>query len=87
MNDFEFLGIAVGATKEQINSAYRSKALQYHPDRGGDPEVFKKIVEVYDRLMNTTVCGDCGGTGRKTMVLSPFIIDAVCGLCKGKGTI
>ena len=32
-------------TLEQIDDAYKRKAMQTHPDRGGDIEVFKKLGE------------------------------------------
>lgn len=36
----------------QIKKAYRFKANKYHPDRGGDPEMFKKITQSYCYLVN-----------------------------------
>ncbi|KAK7196426.1 DnaJ domain/DnaJ central domain containing protein [Novymonas esmeraldas] len=51
---YDELGIAPEATQQQIRSAYRSKALQYHPDKNnGDAaaaEKFKKIAEAYEVL-------------------------------------
>ncbi len=32
-NPYEILGISYGATQEEITSAYRQMAKQYHPDR------------------------------------------------------
>jgi len=87
MNDFELLDVPVGATKEQISAAYRLKALQHHPDRGGDSEFFKKVVVAYENLIKMSLCGECGGKGRKTIVLSPFVIDMVCAQCDGKGNM
>lgn len=40
------LGINTPApTLELIESAYREKAMQHHPDRGGDIEIFKQLGE------------------------------------------
>jgi hypothetical protein len=40
------LGITNPApTLEEIDTAYREKAKQHHPDRGGDIEIFKKLGE------------------------------------------
>jgi hypothetical protein len=32
-------------TLEEIETAYRSKAMKHHPDRGGDIEIFKRMGE------------------------------------------
>lgn len=42
----EGLGIDTPApTLDEIESAYREKAIKHHPDRGGDIEIFKKLGE------------------------------------------
>lgn len=45
---WEMLGIEFIATKADIQNAYRSLARQYHPDAGGDPEMFKRLRGAYD---------------------------------------
>ncbi len=37
------LDVPLGASPEEINKAYKRKAIENHPDRGGDPE---KMVEI-----------------------------------------
>jgi molecular chaperone DnaJ len=47
---YEVLGLQKDASTEEIKSAYRKLALQYHPDRNKQPgaeEKFKKISEAY----------------------------------------
>lgn len=45
------LGIQTGAPKEQVEAAYRKAAARLHPDRGGDPESFKKATQVRAALL------------------------------------
>jgi hypothetical protein len=43
------LGLGPAPTLDQIDSAYRVKAMQHHPDRGGDIEIFKTLSQYRDR--------------------------------------
>lgn len=49
-NNYEILSIHEGATKKEIQEAFRKLALQHHSDRGGDVEEFKKIKQAYEDL-------------------------------------
>ena len=44
------LGLERSASKEDIKKAHRKLVLKHHPDKGGDPEKFKKIQAAYDIL-------------------------------------
>jgi molecular chaperone DnaJ len=54
MNFYEVLGIKKTATAEEIKAAFRTKALQYHPDRNPDnpqaEEKFKEVNTAYETL-------------------------------------
>ncbi|KAF6258255.1 DnaJ-like protein [Scenedesmus sp. NREL 46B-D3] len=47
---YELLGVSPSATADELKKAHRKLALQHHPDKGGDVEVFKEINEAYDVL-------------------------------------
>lgn len=51
---YKTLGISANATTQEIKKAYRSLALQYHPDKNQDntysAAIFREIQEAYDTL-------------------------------------
>ena len=47
------LNVSKDATQNEIKKAYRKLAIKHHPDKGGDPEQFKKISVAYDVLSDT----------------------------------
>jgi DnaJ-class molecular chaperone len=47
---YEILGVSKGCSEGELKKAYRKLAIVHHPDKGGDPEQFKKIQGAYDIL-------------------------------------
>lgn len=44
------LGLRPGATHEELRRAFKQRARETHPDKGGDVELFRKIRAAYDKL-------------------------------------
>ena len=58
MDPYKVLGIAPGATDEEIKRAYRNLSRKYHPDanvnnpdRAQAEEKFKEVQMAYDQIM------------------------------------
>lgn len=47
---YEVLGLTKDASQDDIKKAYRKLAMKHHPDKGGNPEEFKKITNAYEIL-------------------------------------
>jgi len=50
MDYYATLGLQRNASDADIKKAYRSMAMKYHPDRGGDEKKFKEISQAYEYL-------------------------------------
>ncbi len=50
MDYYEILGVAKGATPDEIKKAFHKLAHRHHPDKGGDEKKFKEINEAYQVL-------------------------------------
>ena len=50
MNPYSTLGVARNASADTIKRAYKQKAKEHHPDRGGDANTFAEISNAYDIL-------------------------------------
>jgi len=47
---YKLLEVDKNASDAEIKKAYRKLAIKHHPDKGGDPEVFKEISKAYEVL-------------------------------------
>ncbi|XP_016307138.1 dnaJ homolog subfamily B member 1-like [Sinocyclocheilus anshuiensis] len=68
---YRILGLAKGASDEEIKKAYRKQALRFHPDKNksaGAEDKFKEIAEAYDVLSDAKkkdIYDRCGEDGLK----------------------
>ena len=51
-NYYDILSVAKTATQEEIKKAWRKKAFEFHPDRGGSDKMMFKINWAYEQLSN-----------------------------------
>jgi DnaJ family protein A protein 2 len=49
---YEILEVPQNAGQDDIKKQYRKKVIKLHPDKGGDPEEFKKLQAAYEVLSN-----------------------------------
>nr|ODN87889.1 chaperone regulator [Cryptococcus depauperatus CBS 7841] len=50
---YDLLGVTPDANENDIKKAYRKSALRHHPDKGGDPELFKEMTHAYEVLADS----------------------------------
>jgi len=48
---WSLLGLEQGATLTELKRAFRARALETHPDRGGDAAQFRAVQRAYERLV------------------------------------
>jgi curved DNA-binding protein CbpA len=63
-NLYDILGVDKSASPDEIKTAYRKKAQETHPDKGGDADEFKKVQNAYDILSNSDKRATYDKTGR-----------------------
>lgn len=49
---YDILGVNQDATNDEIKKAYKEKALDCHPDRGGDSSIFVELANAYNILID-----------------------------------
>jgi hypothetical protein len=50
-SSWSVLGLEPGATREEVKRAFRKRALETHPDRGGRAEDFLAVQRAHDKLL------------------------------------
>ncbi|NUP09126.1 MAG: J domain-containing protein [Polyangiaceae bacterium] len=48
------LGVPSSATLDEIKRAYRKRALETHPDHGGEADVFRRVQRAYEQALVRT---------------------------------
>ena len=51
---WSILGLTPGASASAVRRAFHTKALETHPDQGGDAERFRLVMRAFERLTNKT---------------------------------
>jgi len=74
---YEILNLPPVAEESEIKTAYRELSRLHHPDMGGDPAVFAKILRAYETLR------DPGSRAAYDTILM-FTMDP-CSRCVGLG--
>jgi curved DNA-binding protein CbpA len=46
MDYYDILGVPKTASSDEIKKAFRKKAVEHHPDKGGDPAKVKMLFQV-----------------------------------------
>jgi len=64
MNLYDILGLPREAPMELIKTAYKNKAKEHHPDKGGDENDFKDLKFAYDTLRDPQCKAEYDKTGR-----------------------
>ena len=70
---YDVLGVSPNATAKEIKKAYRKKALEHHPDKGGDEETFKAVAEAWTVLGDEDKRAECESPEPLSLHLSPAL--------------
>ena len=49
-SSWSILGLEPGALPSAVRTAYKKRALETHPDQGGDADTFREVQRAYERL-------------------------------------
>jgi len=86
---FKILSLPSDAPPEEVKARWRVLAKAGHPDHGGDPVEFKKVLMAYRealRIATHAPCKHCNGVGRMRLPGAYFTGGTLtCRFCKGRG--
>jgi DnaJ-class molecular chaperone len=82
------LGTNDDSSLDLVRRAYRDKAFEAHPDRGGSAEALVLLVKARDVALKNAIetpCNGCGGKRVVTIVSGFFSSTQQCATCHGTG--
>lgn len=93
MNARERFGVDPGSSPDEVKAEWRRRAMDLHPDRGGDAEQFAEVRRLYTAAVSEAihevsqppVCGSCNGLGHTTVSRGFSSTRVACPVCKGSG--
>lgn len=101
INHYLTLGTHAGMDDLEIKAAYRAAARTHHPDRGGDPALFDRVMKAYAvtgtaaaraklaalYALRAGTCARCGGCGYVQRTARGFasVQRSACPSCHGCG--
>ena len=50
ISPYALLGVTAASIPEEVRAAYKKRALETHPDKGGDPEEFLRVKQAYEAI-------------------------------------
>lgn len=50
ISPYTLLGVTAASNPEEVRAAYKKRALETHPDKGGDPEEFLRVKQAYEAI-------------------------------------
>lgn len=63
ISPYTLLGVTAASNPEEVRAAYKKRALETHPDKGGDPEEFLRVKQAYEAITSGKAALP-GGAGR-----------------------
>ena len=62
MSFYDVLGLQQNASLEEIRLAFKQRALEVHPDKGGTTEAFHRVYQAFETLVERFFATDRSGT-------------------------
>ena len=72
-NPYQVLGVAVGTSKEDCKKAWRRLSRKYHPDNGGDENLFDEVQKAWQAIESGVTVNVIKRKSLKHMSLFSFV--------------